>query len=87
MLSIAFLPPAASFWVALAACALAAASAVYNAWGRYNGGLLVAPAIALLFVMNIFPLLWSLGLSFFSYRANRAQAAGLRRARQLRMTS
>ena len=67
------LPPAVSFWVALAACALAAASAVYNAWGRYNGGLLVAPAIALLFVMNIFPLLWSLGLSFFSYRANRAR--------------
>ena len=59
--------------MALAACALAAASAVYNAWGRYKGGLLVAPAIALLFVMNIFPLLWSLGLSFFSYRANRAR--------------
>lgn len=72
-LSLALLPPVASFWVALAACALAAASAVYNAWGRYTGGLLVAPAIALLFVMNIFPLLWSLGLSFFSYRANRAR--------------
>jgi multiple sugar transport system permease protein len=70
-LAIALLPPKASFWVSLAACALAAASAVYNAWGRYKGGLLVAPAIALLFVMNIFPLLWSLGLSFFSYRANR----------------
>ena len=52
--------------------ALVAASAVVNAWGRYTGGLLVAPAIALLFVMNIFPLLWSLGLSFFAYRANRA---------------
>lgn len=71
--SLALLPPVVSFWVALAACALAAASAVYNAWGRYTGGLLVAPAIALLFVMNIFPLLWSLGLSFFSYRANRAR--------------
>src|SRR5262245_1400568 len=70
-LAIALLPPAASFWVSLAACALAAASAVYNAWGRYKGGLLVAPALALLFLMNIFPLLWSLGLSFFSYRANR----------------
>src|SRR6478735_7268139 len=46
-------------------------AAVVNAWGRYKGGLLVAPAIALLFVMNIFPLLWSFGLSFFSYRANR----------------
>jgi multiple sugar transport system permease protein len=72
-LAIALLPPAASFWIALAACAAAAASAVYNAWGRHKGGLLVAPAIALLFVMNIFPLLWSLGLSFFSYRANRAR--------------
>ena len=37
---------------------------------RYYGGLLVAPAIAVLFVMNIFPLLWSLGLSFFAYQAN-----------------
>lgn len=72
IVAIAALPPAASFWVSLALAALAGASAVYNAWGRYNGGLLVAPAIALLFVMNIFPLLWSLGLSFFNYRANRA---------------
>ena len=71
ILAIALLPPKVSFWVSLAACALAALSAVYNAWGRHKGGLLVAPAIALLFVMNIFPLLWSLGLSFFSYRANR----------------
>ncbi|MCP4382754.1 MAG: sugar ABC transporter permease, partial [Hyphomicrobiales bacterium] len=72
--AISLLPPETSFWVALAACGLAAASAVYNAWGRYIGGLLIAPAIALLFVMNIFPLMWSLGLSFFSYRANRARA-------------
>ncbi|MEQ8966749.1 MAG: sugar ABC transporter permease [Azospirillaceae bacterium] len=36
-----------------------------------RGGLLVAPAIITLFVMNIFPLMWSLGLSFFNYRANR----------------
>ena len=71
LVAIALLPPAVSFWVSLAPVALAAASAVYNAWGRYKGGLLVAPAIALLFVMNIFPLLWSLGLSFFAYRANR----------------
>ena len=70
-LSIALLPPAVSFWVSAAACALVALTAVINAWGRYKGGLLVAPAIALLFVMNIFPLLWSFGLSFFSYRANR----------------
>jgi multiple sugar transport system permease protein len=72
-LAIAFLPPQISFWVSLVAAALAAGSAVYNAWGRYKGGLLVAPAIALLFFMNIFPLLWSLGLSFFAYRANRAR--------------
>ena len=65
------LPVEVAFWVALAAAALVAASAVINAWGRYNGGLLVAPAIGLLFVMNIFPLMWSFGLSFFNYRANR----------------
>ena len=53
-LSIALLPPAVSFWVSAAACALVALTAVINAWGRYKGGLLVAPAIALLFVMNIF---------------------------------
>src|SRR5205085_5597700 len=70
-LAIPLLPPAISFWVCGAAAALVALSAVINAWGRYKGGLLVAPAIALLFMMNIFPLLWSLGLSFFSYRANR----------------
>ena len=50
---------------------LVAVTAVVNAWGRYTGGLLVAPALALLFVMNIFPLMWSFGLSFFAYRANR----------------
>jgi multiple sugar transport system permease protein len=69
--AIVFLPPAVSFWVSGAMWALFAASLVVNAWGRYKGGLLVAPAIALLFVMNIFPLMWSLGLSFFAYRANR----------------
>jgi len=69
--AVAILPLEAAFWVALAAAALVAASAVVNAWGRYTGGLLVAPAIALLFVMNIFPLMWSFGLSFFNYRANR----------------
>src|SRR6266542_2315495 len=44
---------------------------VVNAYRRhYYGGLLVSPAIAVLFVMNIFPLLWSLGLSFFAYQSN-----------------
>jgi len=38
---------------------------------KNRGPLLVAPAIITLFVMNIFPLLWSFGLSFFDYRANR----------------
>lgn len=70
-LSIVALPPAISFWVSLLAAALVALTATVNAWGRHTGGLLVAPALALLFVMNIFPLMWSFGLSFFAYRANR----------------
>lgn len=70
-LAIYALPPQVSFWVSLAAATAVAATAVVNAWGRHTGGLLVAPAIALLFVMNIFPLMWSFGLSFFSFRANR----------------
>jgi len=36
-----------------------------------RGPLLVAPAIAVLFIVNIFPLMWSYGLSFFAYKANR----------------
>lgn len=36
-----------------------------------RGALLVAPAIITLFLMNIFPLMWSFGLSFFNYRANK----------------
>lgn len=73
-LAVALLSPAASFWVSGGLALLLCTSLVVNAWGRHTGGLLVAPAIALLFIMNIFPLLWSLGLSFFSYRANRAKA-------------
>ena len=38
---------------------------------RNRGPLLVSPALAVLFIMNIFPLLWSFGLSFYRYRANR----------------
>jgi multiple sugar transport system permease protein len=71
VVAIPLAPPVVSFWLCGVAAALVAVAAVVNAWGRYKGGLLVAPAIALLFVMNIFPLLWSFGLSFFSYRANR----------------
>jgi len=71
--AIALLPPNVSLWVSAALAVLLAACVVVNAWGRYTGGLLVAPALALLFLMNIFPLLWSFGLSFFSYRANRAR--------------
>lgn len=70
-LAIAFLPGSAAFWVSFAAVALVCVTAVVNAWGKYTGGLLVAPAIAVLVMMNIFPLLWSLGLSFFAYRADR----------------
>ena len=45
----------------------------FGAWlldPKRRGALLVTPAIAILFVMNIFPLLWSFGLSFFNYRAS-----------------
>src|SRR6478609_4846549 len=67
----AALPASASFWIVGAMAALVAAAFVVNAYRRrYYGGLLVAPAIAVLFVMNIFPLLWSLGLSFFAYQSN-----------------
>jgi multiple sugar transport system permease protein len=65
------LPAKLSFWVIGAMAALVAAAFVVNAYRRkYYGGLLVAPAIAVLFVMNIFPLLWSLGLSFYAYQSN-----------------
>lgn len=74
-LSALVLPLEAAFWVSLTAAAMVALAAVINAWGRYYGPLLVAPALALLFVMNIFPLMWSFGLSFFNYRANRATTA------------
>src|SRR5262245_51490863 len=67
----ATLPASISFWVVGAMAALVAATVAVNAYRRrYYGGLLVAPAIAVLFVMNIFPLLWSLGLSFFAYQSN-----------------
>lgn len=46
-----------------------------NAPGR-RGPLLVAPAILTLLLVNILPLLWSFGLSFFDYRANRQQLPG-----------
>ena len=68
------LPLQLAFWVSLAAVSLVVLTLVVNAWGRYYGGLLVAPALGLLFVVNIFPLLWSFGLSFFHYRANRLAA-------------
>jgi multiple sugar transport system permease protein len=68
------LPPETAFWVGLAAAAVVGMTSVVNAWGRHYGPLLVAPALALLFVMNIFPLMWSFGFSFFNYRANRMAA-------------
>ena len=36
-----------------------------------RGPLLIAPAIATLVIVNIFPLMWSYGLSFFHYNAKR----------------
>ena len=69
-LSIWLLPQDAAFWASLTAAALVALAAVATAFERrHHGALLVAPAVALLFVMNIFPLLWSLGLSFFRFKA------------------
>jgi multiple sugar transport system permease protein len=71
ILAMLALPAKASFWIVGAMAALIAAAFAVNAYRRkYYGGLLVAPAIAVLFVMNIFPLLWSLGLSFFAYQSN-----------------
>jgi multiple sugar transport system permease protein len=71
ILAMLALPAKASFWVVGAMAALIAAAFATNAYRRkYYGGLLVAPAIAVLFVMNLFPLLWSLGLSFFAYNSN-----------------
>jgi multiple sugar transport system permease protein len=65
------LPASASFWIIGLMVALVAIAFTMNAYRRkYYGGLLVAPAIAVLFVMNLFPLLWSLGLSFFAYNSN-----------------
>lgn len=69
--SVAWLPQDVAFWVSFAAVGALIACIVVNAWGRHTGPLLVAPALGLLFLMNIFPLLWSLGLSFYHYRANR----------------
>ena len=71
ILATAALPSGISFWVVGVSAVVLAATAVANAYRhQYFGGLLVAPAIAVLFVMNIFPLLWSLGLSFFAYQSN-----------------
>ena len=69
--AVSALPASVAFWVSCVAVLAAVLAVVAFAWGRHPGGLLVAPALGLLFVMNIFPLLWSLGLSFFAYRANR----------------
>jgi multiple sugar transport system permease protein len=86
VLAILALPASASFWVVGAMAAMVAATFVVNAYRRhYYGGLLVTPAIAVLFVMNIFPLLWSLGLSFFAYQSNQQSIRfiGLRNYAQL----
>ncbi|SVA27290.1 uncharacterized protein METZ01_LOCUS80144 [marine metagenome] len=37
---------------------------------KRRGPMLIAPAITLLLLVNIIPLMWSFGLSFFKYRAN-----------------
>ncbi len=71
VVAVAVFPASVSFWIVGAMAAMIAAAFAVNAYRRrHYGGLLVAPAIAVLFVMNIFPLLWSLGLSFFAYQSN-----------------
>lgn len=71
VLAMLALPAGLAFWVTGTMVAMVAAAFVVNAYRRhYYGGLLVSPAIAVLFIMNIFPLLWSLGLSFFAYQSN-----------------
>jgi hypothetical protein len=35
------------------------------------GGAFIAPALAVLVVMNLLPVLWSFGMSFYRYRADR----------------
>ena len=45
----------------------------FGAWlldPKRRGALLVTPALLILFIMNIFPLMWSFGLSFFNYKAS-----------------
>ena len=37
---------------------------------KRRGPLLIAPAIIILLLVNIVPLMWSIGLSFFKFRAN-----------------
>ncbi len=53
----------------------------FGAWlldPKRRGALLVTPAIAILFIMNIFPLLWSFGLSFFNYKASSPRVPSFR---------
>ena len=63
--------------------ALVAAAFVVNAYGAATtAACWWRRPSRVLFVMNIFPLLWSLGLSFFAYQRNQ-QSHPLRRPRQL----
>ncbi len=48
------------------------AARVEQSWAARNRGpLLVTPALVTLFVMNIFPLMWSFGLSFYDFSVAR----------------
>src|SRR4051794_41894109 len=70
-LAVVTLPASGSFWVVGATSALVAAAFAVNAYRRrYYGGLLVAPPLAVFFVVNIFPLLLSLGVFFFSFQSD-----------------
>ena len=45
--------------------------------------LFILPTIAFLIIFNIFPLIYSLGFSFYDYSAAGKRATGFRRPRQL----
>ena len=51
------------------------ASRIRGISDRSMAWLFIAPAIALLLAVNIFPLIWAVYLSFTNFRANRPNAA------------
>ena len=54
----------------------ALAARVWGLSDRAIAWLFIGPTIVLLLAINIFPLIWTVHLSFTNFRANRAAAAG-----------